>query len=211
MSESSNKSVSFGIVRRMSAPAPKSAGLALRSVKADTDSASAVLYDLRGYEAVKQSIAAYRLQNSGAVSYKTRGRSLELNVKSAALGPESAPEPARLQDAPAYGGKEEPRRSNAAHMLLALLREFSFNTEDVLDVMEFAERCLSEGAHPALRLRRMELSAELFSAELSADIVDGSTPGAIYSYLDPVCTKCGMGIIKERGEELSESDENRDI
>ena len=174
--------INFSIVRKMTKPAPKAAGLALRSMDGGPEAASAVLLDLSGYNSVKENIAASRLRHAGAVSYKTRGKSLEIHTQAVEL-PEG--------------------RFDALQAIFEILDECSFNTEDVLDVMEFGRACLSGGFVPALKARKIELSTDFFNIELSADIVEGQSPEAIYSVLDPICTKCGMGIIKERQDELS--------
>ena len=213
--------MNFSIVKKLNKPAPKAAGLGLRSISGSPEAVMAVLYDLGGYDAVKESIAAFRLSNAGGVSYKTRGKSLEINVVSVELpateaaqgsaGKGNAASPGvaaggSLQDAPAYGKAHKTPRTDAVRMLFALLGECSFNTEDVLDVVEFVRECLSESFKPQLCVQNIELVPEFFCMDLSADIVDGQKAETIYSVLDPLCVKCGMGIIKERPEELSEND-----
>jgi|GEM_PF-5150122 len=203
--------VEFSIVRKLNKPVPKAAGLGLRSINGSPDSVTAVLYDLGGYTAVKENIAALRLRSAGGISYKTRGKSLELTVQSVEL-PNAGTDGASLfgrrslQDVPAYGKAPELPRTDAVKMLFELLSECAFNTEDVLDVVEFVRTVLADGAEPALKALKLELSPDFFSIDLLADVASGGSGDSIYSAIDPLCTKYGMGIIKERQEELSEEE-----
>lgn len=195
--------MNFSIVKKLNKPAPKSAGLGLRSINGDPEAVTAVLYDPEGFDAVKAAIAALRLRHSGGISYKTHGKSLEINIVSTEL-PEEAGRPHMLQDAPAYGAPSA-RRTDAVRVLFELLGSCAFNTEDVLDVMEFARTCLEDGFEPRLKVLGTECTPDFFSMDLSADVVAGRNPETIYSVLDPICVRCGLGIIKERPDELSEN------
>lgn len=172
--------IEFEIAKKMTRPAPKAPGLALRRLKGTAASASAILLDLSGYDDIKAQLSETRLAFGIGLSYRTRGKSLELN---------------------ASGGDGQ----NALFNLLDFLKDRSFNSEDVLDVMEFYRTSLVSGSTPAIEMLAMDLEPDSLSIAVRADIEEGELPETIYSGLAPSCSKCGMGIIKEHPATLSEN------
>ena len=174
--------IKFDLVKKLTKPLPKAKGITLRSLRSSEDgkSASAILM-AGGYQQIREDVENYRMLTGLPLTARAKGRSLELTSECG---------------------------EDSALVLADFLKGISFNSEDVMETLEFFERYLGRDAKSGIRLLSMDMSAEDLRISCCAKAMEGETAESVYSYVSSLLDRYDMGIIKEdaQAEEAPKSE-----
>ncbi|MBO5518279.1 MAG: hypothetical protein J6A42_09410 [Firmicutes bacterium] len=170
--------IRFDLVKKLTKPLPKAKGITLRSLRTSEDgqSASAILM-AGGYQQIREDVESYRMLTGLPLSARSKGRSLELTSECG---------------------------SGSALVLMDFLKGISFNSEDVMETIEFFGRYLGKDADSDIQLLSMDMTAEDLRISCFVEAQEGETPENVFSYVSSLLDRYDMGIIKEEPAEETE-------
>ncbi len=162
--------IRFELAKKLAKPLPKAKGVTLRSVRMEegTSLASAILM-AGGYQQIRESAENFRMMTGQPLGCRAKGKSLEVYSE----------------------GGEDPLDT-----LTAFLSTIAFNSEDVMESLEFFRRYLSRESDSGLRAVAVEMSAEDLRVACEAAAEEGEKPESVYSYVSSLLDRYDMGIIK---------------
>ena len=162
--------IRFELAKKLTKPLPKAKGVTLRSVRMEEGSslASAILM-AGGYQQIRESAENFRMMTGQPLGCRAKGKSLEVYSE----------------------GGEDPLDT-----LTAFLSTIAFNSEDVMESLEFFRRYLSRESDSGLRAIAVEMSAEDLRVACEAPAEEGEKPESVYSYVSSLLDHYDMGIIK---------------
>ena len=173
--------IRFELARKLTKVLPKAKGVTLRSVRMEEGGtvASAILM-AGGYQQIREGVEDFRMRTGQPLSCRAKGKSLEVYAE----------------------GGEDPLDT-----LTAFLSQIAFNSEDVMETLEFYRRYLAKGTDSGLRAVAMDLTAEDLRIVCEARVEAGETPENVFSYVSSLLDRYEMGIIKPEAQE-AETAEN---
>jgi hypothetical protein len=162
--------IRFGLVKKLAKPLPKAKGITLRSVRFEEGSvcASAILM-AGGYQQIREGVEDFRMRTGQPLSCRAKGKSLEVLSE----------------------GGEHPLGT-----LMAFLSQIAFNSEDVMEVLEFYARYLAPGTDSGLRVLAMDQTLEDLRIACEAAAAEGESPESVFTYVSVLLDRYDMGIIK---------------
>ena len=165
--------IRFEVVKKLTKPLPRAKGITLRSVKKEEGStlASAILM-AGGYQQLRENVEQYRMMTGKPLSCRAKGKSLEVYSE----------------------GGEDPLDT-----LTDFLSSVSFNSEDVMETLEFFRRYLGRDSGSGIRPCALEMTAEDLRIVCEAPAEEGETAENVYAYVSSLLDRYDMGIIKDDG------------
>ena len=162
--------IRFELAKKLTKPLPKAKGITLRSVRLEEGSAcaSAILV-AGGYQQIREGVEDFRMRTGQPLSCRAKGKSLEVYAE----------------------GGEDPLAA-----LMAFLSSVAFNSEGVMEVLEFFSRYLAPGTDSALRVLSMDMTAEDLKIVCETPLEEGESPENVFSYVSSLLDRYDMGIIK---------------
>ena len=162
--------IRFELVKKLTKPLPRAKGITLRSVthKEGSAAASAILM-AGGYQELREGVESFRMRKSVPLVCRAKGKSLEVVSE----------------------GGEDPLGT-----LMGFLSTVAFNSEDVMETLEFFGRYLGPDAESGLRAAAMDMTAEDLRIVCEARAEEGETPESVFSYVSALLDRYDMGIIK---------------
>lgn len=196
--------ITFKIARKFLRAPEK--GLELSSIIGGTvpnavpDEVTAVIYDSenRGYDAIKEKVAAFREANGCKINYRGVGKSLRITVNGV----------------PAHGSQPQ-LGLNAISLMMKFLGDFNFASDDINDFIGFYNDCLGFDFHGErigcefsdeasgkliLNVGKIELGKQSAELDINIRYPITLTDEAVYSGMMTVLDKYGIGIIKGRDQ-----------
>ena len=163
--------IKFALVKKLTKPLPRAKGITLRSARSAEDglSASAILM-AGGYQKIREEAEGYRLRTGSPLSCRSRGSSLEIT---ASCGEDSVP------------------------VLMDFLQGIAFNSENVMEVLEFFRLYLDKGSDSGMRCLALDMSSEDLRIACSMACGAGETAEDVLSRVSALLDRYDMGIIKE--------------
>ena len=158
--------IRFEIAKKLTKPAPKAAGITLRSIRGTAEDCEASMIIMAdSYSDIRDSVTAYKMMRSSGFGCRSRGRSLEIYCE----GPD------------------------CIDALMDFGLGISFNSEDVMEVLDFYAKNMKDGRYRALAI---DMSPEDLRLSCEAFAEDGTDPEDIYSAAAAAAMRFDMGIIK---------------
>ena len=174
--------IRFELARKLTKVLPKAKGVTLRSVRMEEGgvTASAILM-AGGYQPIREGVEDFRMRTGQPLSCRAKGKSLEVYAE----------------------GGEDPLDT-----LTNFLSQIAFNSEDVMETLEFFRRYLGKDSDSGLRAVAVDMTAEDLRVVCEAQMEEGEAPENVFSYVSSLLDRYDMGIIKPDGAETSQT-ENR--
>ena len=161
--------IRFDIAKKLTKPLPKARGITLRSLRTSEDGSASAILMAESYGNLRESVESYRMLTGASLACRSKGRSLEVYSE----------------------GKD------GALVLMDFLKSVSFNSEDVLETVEFFDLCLGKDAESGITVLAVDISMEDVRISCSKELADGEDPEDFYAGIAPVLDRFDMGIIKE--------------
>lgn len=174
--------IRFDVVKKLTKPLPRAKGITLRSIRAEEGGtcASAILM-AGGYQQIRESVEQYRMMTGRPLSCRAKGKSLEVVSE----------------------GGEDP-----LDVLMDFLSSVSFNSEDVMETLEFYLLYLRRDCGSGMRPLALEQTSEDLRIACCASAQDGETAETVYAAVSSLLDHYDMGIIKEEGVLSADPEEN---
>ncbi|MBR5640875.1 MAG: hypothetical protein IKW92_01935 [Firmicutes bacterium] len=162
--------IRFELAKKLTKPLPKAKGVTLRSVRLEEGSvcASAILM-AGGYQQIRENVEDFRMRTGQPLACRAKGKSLEVYAE----------------------GGEDPLGT-----LMAFLSLIAFNSEGVMEVLEFFARYLAPETDSGLRVLSMDMTAEDLRIACEMPLEEGESPENAFSYVSSLLDRYDMGIIK---------------
>ena len=167
--------IRFELARKLTKVLPKAKGVTLRSVRMEEGgtAASAILM-AGGYQQIREGVEDFRMRTGLPLACRAKGKSLEIVSE----------------------GGEDP-----FGVLTSFLSQIAFNSEDVMETLEFFRRYLGRDSDSGLRAVAVDMTAEELHIVCEARAEECETPEIVFSYVSSLLDRYDMGIIKPDGEE----------